>query len=76
MVGIGLYSIAKALLVIKDKQEAEPWTDRFIGWIKIGFLSEMSIDEHGNTRPTHEKLLKAERSLLKLISEKYYFHIP
>ena len=33
----------------------------------------MTIDEHGNKRPTHERLLKAERSLLKLIRENTLF---
>ena len=37
------------------------------------FLSEMTVDEHGNKRPTHERLLKAERSLLKLIKENTLF---
>ncbi len=31
---IELYSLAKDLLAIKNKQEAELWTDRFIVWIK------------------------------------------
>ena len=75
MAGIELYSLAKDLLAIKNKQEAELWTDRFIVWIKKyqEFLSEMTIDEHGNKRPTHERLLKAERSLLKLIKENTIF---
>lgn len=37
------------------------------------FLSEMTIDEHGNKRPIHERLLKAEISLLKLIKENIIF---
>ncbi len=75
MAGIELYSLAKALLVVRNKQEAELWTDQFIRWIKKyqGFLSEMTIDENGNKRPTHERLLKAERSLLKLIKENTIF---
>lgn len=61
MAGIELYSLAKDLLGIKSKQEADLWIDRFIVWIKKyqEFLSEMTIDEHGNKRPTHERLLKA-----------------
>ena len=71
MAGIELYSISKDLLTIKNKQEAKLWTNRFIKWVKKyqEFLSEMTIDERGNKRPTHERLLKAERSLLKLIKE-------
>ena len=37
------------------------------------FLSEMTIDEYGRKRRTHERLLKAQRSLLKLIREKTLF---
>ena len=33
------------------------------------FLSQMTYDERGNRRPTHERLLKAQRSLLKLVRE-------
>jgi hypothetical protein len=33
------------------------------------FLSQMTHDEYGNRRPTHERLLKAQKSLLKLIKE-------
>ena len=33
----------------------------------------MTIDENGKKRPTHERLLKAERSLLKLIRENTIF---
>lgn len=75
MAGIELYSISKDLLTIKNKQEAKLWTNRFIKWIKKyqEFLSEMTIDERGNKRPTHERLLKAERSLLKLIKENIIF---
>ena len=75
MAGIELYSISKDLLTIKNKQEAKIWTNRFIKWVKKyqEFLSEMTIDERGNKRPTHERLLKAERSLLKLIKENTIF---
>ena len=67
--------LAKDLLKIKEKQEAETWVTRFTEWIKKyqEFLSEMTVDEHGNKRPTHERLLKAERSLLKLIKENTLF---
>lgn len=33
----------------------------------------MTVDEHGDKRPTHERILKAERSLLKLIKENTLF---
>jgi len=75
MAGIELYSLAKDMLKIKSKQEAETWVMRFTEWIKKyqKFLSEITIDAYGNKRPTHERLLKAERSLLKLIKENTLF---
>lgn len=33
------------------------------------FLSQMTYDENGNSRPTHERLIKAQRSILRLIEE-------
>ena len=46
-----------------------------MGWVKKHqkFLEEMTIDENGNKRPTHERLLKAEKSLFKLIRENTLF---
>lgn len=75
MAGIELYSIAKDLLKIKSTKEAEDWIDRFTEWIKKyqDFLSQMTIDENGHKRPTHERLLKAERSLVRLINENTMF---
>ena len=33
----------------------------------------MTVDEYRNKRPTHERILKAKRSLLKLIQENTLF---
>ncbi len=73
--GMELYHLALDLLKIKTRKEAEIWVECFEKWIKRHqeFLSQMTIDENGNRRPTHERLLKAERSLLKLIREKTMF---
>ena len=73
--GAELYMLAKDLLKIKSKKESQIWVERFINWIKKyqDFLDEMTIDENGKTRPTHERILKAERSLLKLLKEKTLF---
>ncbi len=75
LAGFELYHLAKDMLKIKTRKEAEIWVKRFEGWIKKHqiFLSQMTIDENGNKRPTHERLLKAERSLLKLIRENTLF---
>ena len=73
--GTELYMIAKDLLKIKSKREAQIWVERFVEWIKKyqEFLDEMTIDENGRKRPTHKRILKAERALLKLIRESPLF---
>ena len=73
--GVELYILAKDLLKIETKEEAEKWTKRFAEWVikHQRFLSEMTIDEKGNKRPTHERLLKAERSIIKLLQENTLF---
>ena len=69
--GNDLYLLAKDLLHITKRKEIDLWIDRFIQWLKRynHFLSQMTYDENGNGRPTHERLLKAQRSLMKLIRE-------
>lgn len=69
--GYELLVLAKDLLKVKDKTQMERWIDRFIAWMKKynHFLSQMTYDEHGNGRPTHERLLKAQHSLMRLIKE-------
>ena len=69
--GNDLYLLAKDLLHITERKEIDLWVDRFVQWIKRynHFLSQMTYDENGNGRPTHERLLKAHRSLVKLIHE-------
>ncbi len=75
LAGFELYQLAKDMLKINIKQDAEIWVERFVSWIKRHqeFLSQMTMDENGNKRPTHERLLKAERALLKLIKENTMF---
>lgn len=69
--GNDLYLLAKDLLHITKQEEIDLWVDRFVQWIKRynHFLSQMTYDENGNGRPTHERLLKAQRSLMRLIHE-------
>ena len=69
--GYELLVLAKDLLKVKNKATMNNWIDRFIHWMKKyhQFLSQMTYDEHGNGRPTHERLLKAQRSLLRLLQE-------
>ena len=69
--GIELYALAKDLLHIEKANEIDRWINRFIDWMAKynRFLSQMTYDENGNSRPTHERLIKAQQSLLKLIKE-------
>ena len=69
--GIELYALSKELLRLETRKDADEWIDRFRQWIVKykDFLSQMTRDENGALRPTHERLLKAEHSLLKLIRE-------
>ena len=73
--GIEMYMIAKDLLMIKDMEQASHWVTRLINWrIKHKtFLSEMTRDEKGKIRPMHERLLKAERSLARLVRQNTLF---
>lgn len=75
LAGIELYALSKDLLHVETKKEANEWTGRFIRWMSDHnrFLSQMSYDEFGNSRPTHERLLKAQRSILRLLKEKTLF---
>ena len=75
LAGVELYGLAKDLLKLKTKKDAEIWVQRFFDWIKKyqKFLEEMTVDERGNKHPTHERLLKAERSLLKLVNDNTLF---
>jgi len=73
--GIEMYMIAKDLLMIKDLGQAANWVTRLINW-RIrhkAFLSEMTRDEKGKLRPMHERLLKAERSLARLVRQNTLF---
>lgn len=69
--GIELYALAKDLLHVEKPSEAEKWVSRFVEWMAKynRFLSQMTYDENGNGRPTHERLIKAQRSIVKLLKE-------
>ncbi len=69
--GIELYALSKELLHIKSAAEAEEWTSRFIAWINRykDFLNQRTRDEDGTWRYTHERVLKAERSLIRLLKD-------
>ena len=69
--GWELYMLAKDLLHLEDQKEMERWGRRFIDWMEKyrDFLSQVTRDEDGQLRPTHERLLKAKNSLVRLIRE-------
>lgn len=69
--GIELYALAKDLLHLETTEEKEAWETRFIEWMQRynSFLSQLTYDEYGNSRYTHERLIKAQRSIMKLLKE-------
>ena len=73
--GVELYMLAKDLLHLESQEEVGRWLDRFSDWMTRyrDFLSEMSRDEYGVLRPTHERLVKAENSLIRLVREETMF---
>lgn len=73
--GIELYALAKDLLKVENAEESKEWVDRFTGWIlkHEEFLSQRTYDEHGHSRPTHERLIKAEKSIIRLLKENTLF---
>lgn len=69
--GIELYALAKELLHVGSQFDADRWVDSFVSWTSRynRFLSQMTYDENGNSRPTHERLLKAQHSIVRLLNE-------
>ena len=69
--GIELYTLAKELLHLETREDANEWTKRYWIWKDKynEFLKQMSKDELGNYRPTHERVLKAQGSLYRLVKE-------
>jgi len=69
--GIELYALSRDLLHVTSRKEANEWTERFIKWMRKynTFLSQRTYDEDGNSWPTHERLLKAQRSIFRLLKE-------
>ena len=75
LAGAELYGLARQLLQIKDRDEAIQWTrdlQRWHGKHKT-FLDELTREPNGNLRLTHERLLKAEKSLINLIKSDTLF---
>lgn len=69
LAGAQLYMLARDLLEIKTLKKAEKWVSRFESWTMKHkeFLKEMTMDDRGVMRHTHERLIKAKTSLISLI---------
>ena len=69
LAGAQLYMLARDLLEIKTLKKAEKWVSRFESWAMKHkeFLKEMTMDDRGVMRHTHERLIKAKTSLISLI---------
>lgn len=69
--GAELLILARDMLQLKDREEMKKWVHRFMDWTNKyhDFLHEVTRDENGQYRPTHERLLKAQNSLVRLIRE-------
>ena len=67
--GVELYGLARALLSITTIKEADGWVQGLLAWSERwdALLSETSVGEDGKPRLTHERLVKARRSLVRLV---------
>lgn len=75
LAGLELYALAKDLFDVKSIEDSKIWVNRFTDWIEKHkrFLSELTYDEDGNSRPKHERLIKAEKSILRLLNDNTLF---
>ena len=75
LAGLELYALARDLFDVKSVEDSKIWVDRFTAWIvkHKRFLSEVTYDENGKSRPKHERLIKAEKSILRLLNDNTLF---
>ena len=68
--GVELYGLAGALLAITTIKEADGWAQALLAWSDrwAGFLAETTRSEDGGVALTHERLVKARRSLVRLVN--------
>lgn len=68
--GVELYALAKRLLDVKEESEAYMWVVEYLQWCERwdGFLKERTVVD-GRSRLTHERLVKAKRSVDRLVSK-------
>ena len=75
LAGLELYALARDLFDVKSIEDSKIWVNRFTAWIvkHKHFLSEVTYDENGKPRPKHERLIKAEKSILRLLNDNTLF---
>ena len=75
LAGLELYVLARDLFDVKSIKDSKIWVNRFTGWIvkHKRFLSEVTYDENGILRPKHERVIKVEKSILRLLDENTLF---
>lgn len=73
--GFELYRLAKDVLKVKTHEEALAWVNRLTDWRKTHkkFLEEQTKYADGTLRDTHERLLKAENVLIRLVKTNTLF---
>ena len=71
-----LYILAKNLLHLKNKAESQKWVHRFIDWMEyyLACLNQITVDENVQWRPTHDCLVTARNSLIRLDRDETYLH--
>lgn len=73
--GVELYGLSKVLLGITTLKEADAWVDEFLDWSLRWdeYLAERTLGEDNKWHLTHERLVKARRSLARLINASTLF---
>ena len=68
--GVELYGLAKTLLSVTTLEEADAWAQALLAWSKRWdtFLAQAAVGEDGRPRLVHERLVKARRSLVRLVN--------
>lgn len=68
--GAELYGLARALLSVTTLREADGWVQALLAWSERwdSFLAETTRGEDGRVTLTHERLVKARRSLARLVN--------
>lgn len=77
LAGLEFYALAKDLFDVKTLENSRVWVNPFTDWIikHKRFLSEITYDENGKARLKHERLIKAEKLILRLLNENTLFRI-